>query len=88
MGFDPELTTTSKHATVTRERTIRLHACPVRELARSHPEVGCALHLGLLKGLLADPAGPGRSEAKATLRAELEPFTEPELCIARVIARD
>lgn len=88
MGFDPELTTTSKHATVTRERTIRLHACPVRELARSHPEVGCALHLGLLKGMLADPAGPARSEAKATLRAELEPFTEPELCIARVIARD
>jgi predicted ArsR family transcriptional regulator len=88
MGFGPELTTTSKHATATRERTIHLHACPVRELAESHPEVGCALHLGLLKGLVADPVGSVRSGAKAALRAELEPFAEPELCIARVIARD
>ena len=70
MGFGPELTPPAKPGT----RTLLLHACPVRELAAAHPEVGCALHRGLLEGLLDD----GTS-------AELEPFVEPELCIARVI---
>jgi hypothetical protein len=54
----------------------------VRDLARDHPEVGCAMHLGLLQGLLA------RSPARPAMRAELEPFVEPELCIAKVIADD
>jgi predicted ArsR family transcriptional regulator len=88
MGFGPELNSPSKHAVAPRGRTIRLHACPIRELAQSHPEVGCALHLGLLKGLLANPEGSAHGPAKAALRATLEPFVEPELCIARVIARD
>ncbi len=74
MGFAPELNRTAGE----RQQTIRLHACPVRDLARAHPEVGCALHLGLLQGLLAAPA----------VQAELEPFVEPELCIAKVIAHD
>jgi predicted ArsR family transcriptional regulator len=78
MGFAPELKGTAGG----RQRAIRLHACPVRDLARDHPEVGCAMHLGLLQGLLA------RSPARAAMRAELEPFVEPELCIAKVIADD
>ena len=78
MGFAPELSPTAGG----RQRAIRLHACPVRDLARAHPEVGCAMHLGLLQGLLA------RSPARAAMRAELEPFVEPELCIAKVIAHD
>lgn len=61
-------------------RTILLHACPVRDLARAHPEVGCAMHRGLLWGLLNADNAPGGS-------AELEPFVEPEICIARVIGR-
>lgn len=73
MGFGPELTPPVKPGT----RRLLLHACPVRELAAAHPEVGCALHRGLLEGLL-DPA----------LRAELQPFVEPELCVAQVIADD
>lgn len=71
MGFGPEL----KPSDDPTMRTIHLHACPVRELAAAHPEVGCALHRGLLEGLLDE----GTS-------AELEPFVEPELCIATVIA--
>jgi predicted ArsR family transcriptional regulator len=70
MGFAPEVTRG-------RQRVIRLRACAVRDLARAHPEVGCALHLGLLRGL----AGAGA-------HAELEPFVEPELCIAKVITHD
>lgn len=62
MGFTPQLT----------GRTLALHSCPVRDLARSHPEVACALHLGLLRGLLGTP------------RAELEPFAGPDLCLATV----
>ncbi|ORV99048.1 helix-turn-helix transcriptional regulator [Mycobacterium kyorinense] len=71
MGFAPQPAPLDDPAT----RTIRLHACPVRGFAAAHPEVGCALHRGLLEGLVAG-------------HAELEPFVEPELCIARVIAHD
>lgn len=89
MGFAPELTPAAKSAARKPQRSIRLHACPIRDLARAHPEVGCALHLGLLQGLLANAAA---AEAKTApppaLQAGLEPFVEPELCIARVIADD
>ncbi len=89
MGFEPELTPAVAAATGV-QQTIRLHACPVRDLARAHPEVGCALHRGLLQGLLAAPAkNQGRSTApRSAMEAELEPFVQPELCLARVIAHD
>jgi predicted ArsR family transcriptional regulator len=80
MGFGPEVTPPEKPGA----RTILLHDCPVRELAAAHPEVGCALHRGLLAGLLND----AESSTQSVLQAELEPFVEPELCIARVIAHD
>ncbi|OBI46539.1 transcriptional regulator [Mycobacterium kyorinense] len=77
MGFGPELNPPAD----SRTRTIRLHGCPVRELAAAHPEVGCALHRGLLEGLVSDRQSP-------RLQADLQPFVEPELCIAHVIAND
>lgn len=85
MGFDAELVPADDSAEGRRERTIRLHGCPVRDLAETHPEVSCAMHLGLLRGLLSSDtqAGPARQ-----LRAELDPFVEPRMCIARVIADD
>lgn len=83
MGFGPEPTAPADGGEGRRECTIRLHACPVRDLARSHPEVGCAMHLGLLRGLL-DTEGSG---GKSALHAELDPFVEPELCIAKVSVR-
>jgi predicted ArsR family transcriptional regulator len=76
MGFEPELASGNGR----RERTIRLHGCPVRDLAQSHPEVSCGMHLGLLRGLVGS--------REPTLRSELDPFVEPELCIARVITDD
>lgn len=92
MGFAAELATAGDAAdretpTSGRERTIRLNACPVRELARAHPEVGCAVHLGLLQGLLDEPtAPPGRRRAaRPPMSAHLEPFVEPELCLAKVV---
>lgn len=81
MGFAPELAQAADSPDGRRERTIRLHGCPVRDLARSHPEVGCGMHMGLLRGLLGAGVVAG---CAATLRAELDPFVEPELCIARI----
>jgi predicted ArsR family transcriptional regulator len=97
IGFDPELAaesepsaslSTDREQVLGRERVIRLHACPVRDLARAHPEVGCGLHLGLLQGLLdhAATAGGHPDDEDAALSARLEPFVEPELCIARLTA--
>lgn len=85
MGFGPEVASVTDSAEGRRERTIRLHGCPVRDLAQSHPEVSCGMHLGLLRGLLGADATPG---CGTTLRAELDPFAEPELCIAKVITDD
>lgn len=86
MGFAPEIVPSAG-----RQRTIRLSGCPVRELAHEFPEVSCGIHLGLLQGLTAagttattTPTGA----AQSVLRAELEPFVTPELCVARVIADD
>lgn len=91
MGFGPELMPAAKSRAGKRQRTIRLHACPVRDLARAHPEVSCAMHRGLLHGLLTNAAAADRGAKKsprAALRAELQPFVEPELCIAKVITGD
>jgi len=102
MGFDAELAAESEPSAslsvdteqvLGRERVIRLHACPVRDLARSHPEVGCGLHLGLLQGLVDRAAAAGARadhdhHEDAAMSARLEPFVEPELCIARVAARE
>ena len=57
-----------------------LHQCPFREVARQHQDVVCSLHLGLMRGALA--------QMRAPLTADrLEPFAEPSLCIAYLSAR-
>lgn len=54
--------------------------CPFLALAREEPEVVCNLHLGLLRGALAelghDPEG-----------TELAPFVAPSLCVATLPVR-
>ncbi|WP_343599162.1 helix-turn-helix domain-containing protein [Mycobacterium sp.] len=86
MGFSPQLVPAEPTATGATSRTINLRSCPVRELAHAHPEVACALHLGLFEGLLTSAT---RARAGAPgVRAELAPFVEPHLCVARVIAGD
>jgi predicted ArsR family transcriptional regulator len=35
---------------------IHLHACPYMDLARTHADVVCSVHLGLIRGLLRHPA--------------------------------
>lgn len=91
MGFAPELEAGAELETGTepptgRQRVIRLHACPIRDLARAHRDVVCGVHLGLLQGLLT-MATADRPEASA-LTAGLEPFVEPELCLVRLADHD
>ena len=59
------------------ERKILLHHCPFREVAESNQRVVCAVHLGMLKGALAEMGAP----LQAT---RLEPFVKPTLCIAHL----
>jgi len=96
MGFAPEIAAAAKPKKTSgrrrpaseRERTILLHACPVRDLARSRPEVVCGMHRGLLQGLLDKAvAQEGRKKSRhPAMSAHLEPFVEPELCVARLVA--
>lgn len=73
IGFRPEL------ETGTPGRRILMRPCPFLELARRHQEVVCPIHLGLIRGALA--------ELGATARAtKLEPFVRPDLCVAHLAA--
>jgi len=71
LGFMPEAVEESG------ERKILLHRCPFREVAESNQRVVCAVHLGMLKGALAEMGAP----LQAT---RLEPFVKPTLCIAHL----
>jgi predicted ArsR family transcriptional regulator len=70
-GFGPEL----RRAKSGQE--IVLKRCPFQELATTYPAVICSVHLGLMRGALAE-LGTG-VEADG-----LEPFAEPGACIAHV----
>ncbi|HEY8451467.1 MAG: helix-turn-helix domain-containing protein [Micromonosporaceae bacterium] len=75
IGFAPET------ATVDGDGQIRLHHCPFRETAVEHRDVVCSVHLGLMQGLLAELGAPVETE-------RLEPFVEPDLCVAHLRRRD
>ncbi len=66
LGFDPE--------TDARTTRARLRRCPLLDVARAHPDVVCAVHLGLVRGAL-DVLGGDPS------RASLRPFAEPGACV-------
>ena len=66
-GFEPE-----------RENgDVLMHRCPFRDLAEQHGDVVCAVHLGLIRGALAEIGAP-------VTATRLEPFVEPGLCRARL----
>lgn len=71
LGFEPE------PADGRRAREIRLRHCPFQNLAEEHGEVTCALHLGLMQGALRDMRAPVTVD-------RLEPFVEPDLCVAHL----
>jgi predicted ArsR family transcriptional regulator len=78
VGFAPERRTTRG------ETRIVLRHCPFLELADDRRDVICPVHLGLMQGVVAelgqdagDPVGPVSVDS-------LEPFVEPDLCLARL----
>jgi predicted ArsR family transcriptional regulator len=69
LGFDPEL------AREQPQRHIHLHRCPFEDLATTHPEVTCSVHLGLIRGALSEMGAPVEG-------THLDRFVTPSLCIA------
>ena len=59
---------------------LRLHQCPFREVAERHQDVVCALHLGLMQGVLEQLRAPVTAD-------RLQPFAEPSVCVAELSAR-
>ena len=72
VGFRPELEEG-------RRRRILMRPCPFLELARRHQEVVCPIHLGLMRGALAELGA-------TTTAMTLEPFVRPDLCVAHLAA--
>ncbi len=57
----------------------RVRPCPFVELARRHQEVVCPIHLGLIRGALAELGA-------TTSATKLEPFVRADLCVAHLAA--
>lgn len=70
-GFAPEL---DDDPTTTR---ILLRRCPFLDVAKDHPDIVCAIHLGLMRGALAELG------VDVAVR-DLQPFVEPTLCISHL----
>lgn len=71
IGFEPQLEQRA------RGTEILMRPCPFLELARTHQDVICPIHLGLMRGALAELGAKTRA-------TKLEPFVEPDLCVARL----
>jgi predicted ArsR family transcriptional regulator len=62
---------------------VKLRRCPLLEAAHQHPEVVCAVHLGLVRGAFeALGTEPHRTEHTA-----LQPFSEPGACRLDLLPR-
>ncbi|MGE2689870.1 helix-turn-helix transcriptional regulator [Mycolicibacterium pulveris] len=73
LGFAPRL------RTVGGQRRVDLRHCPFLELAEGGSDVVCPVHLGLMRGALEAWNAPVTVE-------KLEPFVEPDLCLAHLRA--
>lgn len=74
-GFEPEFVDDSS----TGSRVLLRH-CPFVDVARDHPTVVCSIHLGMLRGFSRQRDG----DVDVT---GLEPFVEPDLCVAHLRTR-
>lgn len=72
-GFAPSRATTAPDE-------IELHRCPFGSLARERADVVCNVHLGLMRGALRELGAPLDA-------VSLQPFVEPDLCLAHLGAR-
>ena len=71
LGFKPE------PPTGPRVKEIRLRHCPFNDLVQTQGDMICALHLGLMQGVLVAMRGPVTVD-------HLDPYVEPDLCVAHL----
>lgn len=71
LGFAPERRESGG------EKQVGLRHCPFLELAEADPAVVCPIHLGLMQGALESWDAPVSIE-------RLEPFIEPDMCLAHL----
>ena len=74
LGFEPE------EAREGEDIMIKLHDCPFRGIVRSHGEVVCSIHLGILRGAAEELGGSVTVD-------KLSPLVEPSLCLVGLSAR-
>jgi predicted ArsR family transcriptional regulator len=74
LGFDPRL---QPGAPASGETEIHLHTCPFLDLVGEQPDTMCALHAGMIRGVVQASGAP---RAQATL----EPFAAPTSCVVRL----
>lgn len=72
-GYTPQLSTSDDG----REVAVALVNCPFLDLARESPAVVCGIHRGLIAGTM-EQLGEDQTEVS------LEPFVEPNRCLAHV----
>jgi predicted ArsR family transcriptional regulator len=77
IGFAPEAIADSDGG----QSRLNLRQCPFREVARQHRNVICALHLGMMRGALSRMRAPVTAD-------RLDPFVEPDLCVARLTVNE
>lgn len=65
LGFSPESDRS--------DGRVRLHSCPMIEVAQQHPDIVCGVHQGMIRGILKNIGGDPDS-------AELLAFYEPDAC--------
>jgi predicted ArsR family transcriptional regulator len=73
LGFDPQADGDPGQA----PDRIRLRHCPFLELAEEYGQIVCPLHLGLMKGALAQVGSPVEA-------SRLQPFAEPDVCLTHL----
>jgi predicted ArsR family transcriptional regulator len=73
LGFEP-VVASHDHAV-----QVELHDCPFREIVRSHGQVVCSMHRGMLRGAVEELGG-------LTVDS-LQPLVEPSLCLVTLSAR-
>ncbi|KWX04696.1 hypothetical protein TH66_05665 [Carbonactinospora thermoautotrophica] len=71
LGFEPELD----------GGRLLLRACPFRAVADRRPDVTCSVHLGLMRGALAEMGAPVEI-------VNLQPFSAPHPCVANLSESD
>jgi predicted ArsR family transcriptional regulator len=75
LGFAPERSDCGD------DQRIGLRHCPFLELAESHAEIVCPIHLGLMQGAM-EAWGASRTIGR------LDQFSEPDLCVAHLTPID